>query len=126
MIDKKNLKVGDEVAAIYTEGYAEEGKVFPVVIKKIAKNYIIATRLIDNWDYKFVEYNNELIYESLKSSCFQKLVLFLGTLEEGRKYDKERMIREDFYSQNQDLILSKLSKISKEDLKKIIYILEKY
>lgn len=123
MIDKKDLKVGDKVAGIYSEGYAGSGKVVPMVIKKITKKHIVAAT--DVGEYKFIN-DDEMSYESLVYSHHQHFHLFLGTVEEAKKYDEEREIQENFYSQNQELILSKLPHLPLEALKEIVDIIKKH
>lgn len=124
MIERKDLKNGTEIAGIYREGYATEGIVVPMVIKKVTKDYIIATKKGCNDNYKFI--GKDLLYESLRYSRYQKFNLFLGTVKEAEKFDKQRAENESLYSNNQELILSKLPYLSKEDLEIIINIIKKY
>ena len=126
MINRNNLKFGDEVMGIYTEGYARPGIIVPMIIKKVTKKYIYATKKNDgSTNFKFIN-DNTLLYESLLYSRTQKFYLFLGTKEEATKYDREREEGECYYSENQDFILSKLSKLPKRDLEKIVDIIKKH
>lgn len=127
MIDRKDLKPGDEVVSIYTHGYGSCGYASPMVIKKITKDIIIATRVADNMDFDFIN-DDEMQEVNLARNYLsnQSLRLFLGTVEEARKRDDERCKAESYYSENQDFILSKIAKASLSDLKKIVKILSKY
>lgn len=127
MIDRKDLKPGDEVVAIYTHGYGSCGYASSMVIKKITKDYITATRIADNMDFDFIN-DDEMLYVNFARNYLsnQSLRLFLGTIEEARKRDNERCEAESYYSENQDFILSKITRASLSDLKKIVKILSKY
>lgn len=126
MINRNNLKFGDEVMGIYTEGYARPGIIVPMIIKKVTKKYIYATKKNDgSTNFKFIN-DNELLYESLLYSRTQRFFLFLGTEEEAVKYDRKREESENYYSQKHDFILSRLSRLPKEDLEKIVDIIKKH
>lgn len=125
MILKENLKQGDRVAAIYSKGYAGEGIIVPMIIKKITKNRIIAIKESDGSEFKFINDDN-LSYESLVYSRTQHFNLFLGTPEEAKSYNEKREENESYFSDKQEFILSKIYKASKEDLQKIVEILKKY
>ena len=127
MIDKKNLKSGDEVVAIYTDSYASSGRIDPFVIKKITKELITATRKSDKWDIEFI--NDDEMQEKTLANRYhrtQSYKLFLGTAEEAEKADDKRCEAEEYYVDNQDFIINTITRASLEDLKKIVKILKKY
>ena len=125
MIDSKDLKKGDKVSAIYSEGYAGEGTIVPMVIKKVSKSRIVAVSEKDGSEFNFIN-DDKLSYESLILSRFQHFNLFLGTADEAKQYNEKRENQEEFYASNQELILSKLPHLPLDALKEIVSIIKKY
>lgn len=124
MINRKNLKKGDEVSAIYVEGYATEGIVVPMVVKKVGKDYVVAAKKTNGSEFKFI--GDDLIYEGVRFSSCQRFNLFLGTVKEAEEYNKQRENIESLYSNNQELIFGALPKMSIEDLNTVIELAKKY
>ena len=119
MIPKEQLKVGDQICAIYHEGkLGYEGSVRDVVVKKITPEKIIVTSLDGKNEYKF--HNDDTMgYVGLEYSRFQFFNLFLGTREEAEKFDKERADHEDLFVEVYHLFMEKYQNLPVATLKKI-------
>lgn len=123
MIAIKDLKVGDIVCAIYHEGkLGYLGVVSKVKITKITPEKIEAITKNDNkWSF---HNDGNYGYIGLEHSRYQFLNLFLGTVDEAEKFDKERASNEELFVEAYNLFMEKYRDLPADKLKEIIRLLK--
>ena len=123
MIPIKKLKVGDIVCTIYHEGkLGYPGVVREVKITKIDKDKIEA--ITKDGTIRRFHNDGDYGYIGLEHSRFQFMNLFLGTMEEAEKADKERADHEDLFVEAYNLFMAKYQNLPVDKLKKIIQLLK--
>lgn len=123
MIAIKDLKVGDIVCTIYHEGklgysgVVRRAKITNITDKKIDVVSENGTKLSFHNDGKYE-------YIGLEYSTYQFLNLFLGTVEEGVEFDKERVLREELYLEAYNLFMENARDLPVDKLKGVINLLK--
>ena len=128
ILTNKDLKVGDRLIAIYSEGYGNPGHGYWVEVTKITEDYITVKRIEgeqmfgDTMDFTNDERmcNKALIY-----SNYQHMHLFIGTPEEAKKADDERVEACELYLELSNLLGEKGQNLKPSTLKKVIDIIKK-
>lgn len=122
------IKVGDKLIAIYSEGYGNPGHGYGVEVTKITKDYITVKKLDEN-QHTFgitMDFTNDerLCHRSLIYSNYQHCNLFIGTPEEAKKADDERVEACELYLELSNLLEKKGQNLKPSTLKKVIDIIK--
>lgn len=123
MIPIENLKVGDIVCTIYHEGKLG----YPGVVRRVKITNITNEKIdtISETEGEFSFHNDgKYGYIGLEYSTYQFLNLFLGTVEEAEKFDKERASNEELFVEAYNLFMEKYRDLPADKLKEIIRLLK--
>ena len=128
MRKREDLKVGDKVIAIYHEGCGNSGHGYEVEITKITKDYITVKKLDEN-RHAFgttMEFTNDerMCHRSLIYSNYQHCNLFLGTVEEAKKADDQRVESWELFIKAYNLLEREGDTLPPKVLEQIVKLIE--
>ena len=127
MKKREDLKVGDRIIAIYSEGYGNPGTGYEVEVTKITKDYITVKKVGPDGLGTAMDFTNDdrMCHRSLIYSSHQHCNLFLGTVEEAKAADNERVDSCELYLEMTNLLEEHGLNLKSATLKKIINLIKK-
>lgn len=128
ILTNKDLKVGDRLIAIYSEGYGNPGHGYLVEVTKITEDYITVKRVEGEQMFgDTMDFTNDerMCHKALIYSNYQHMHLFIGTPEEAKAADDRRVEACELYLELSNLLGEKGQNLKPSTLKKVINLIKK-